>query len=132
MDPSQLNWLSATDAARAIRDGAISAEELVEACLARIREADGAVQAWTFLDPEHALKQARHLDLRRSEGRAMGPLHGVPVGIKDIIDTEDMPTEDGTPLHAGRTPDRDATVVAMLRAAGAVIMGKTVTTELAT
>ncbi len=132
MDVSHLSWLSATDAARAIRDGAISSEELVEACLSRIREVDEAVQAWTFLDPEHALKQARALDAQRREGRALGALHGVPVGIKDIIDTEDMPTEDGTVLHAGRTPDRDAAVVAMLRAAGAVIMGKTVTTELAT
>ena len=132
MDVSKLSWLSATDAARAIRDGSISSEQLVEACLARIRETDEKVQAWAFLDPEHALKQARDLDLRRSEGRALGALHGVPVGIKDIIDTDDMPTEDGTVLHAGRTPSHDATVVAMLRAAGAVIMGKTVTTELAT
>jgi Asp-tRNA(Asn)/Glu-tRNA(Gln) amidotransferase A subunit family amidase len=132
VDVSQLSWLSATDAARAIRDGSISSEELVEACLARIREADEAVQAWTFLDPEHALQQARALDRQRSEGRALGALHGVPVGIKDIIDTDDMPTEDGTILHAGRMPGRDATVVVMLRAAGAVIMGKTVTTELAT
>ncbi len=132
MDVSQLSWLSATDAARAIRDGSISSEELVEACLARIRDVDESVQAWAFLDPEHALKQARELDERRREGRALGALHGVPVGIKDIIDTEDMPTEDGTALHAGRTPENDATVVAMLRSAGAVIMGKTVTTELAT
>ena len=131
MDASQLNWLSATDAARAVRDGAISSEQLVEACLARIREAEPAVQAWQFLDPEHALKQARELDDQRRQGAATGPLHGVPVGIKDIIDTTDMPTEDGTPLHAGRAPDDDATVVAMLRQAGAVIMGKTVTTECA-
>src|SRR5687768_16031449 len=131
MDASQLNWLSASDAARAIRDGAISSEQLVEACLARTREAEPAVQAWHFLDPEHALKQARDRDDQRRQGAATGPLHGVPVGIKDIIDTTDMPTEDGTPLHAGRTPDDDATVVAMLRQAGAVIMGKTVTTECA-
>ena len=131
MDASQPNWLSATDAARAVRDGAISAEQLVEACLARIREADGAVQAWAHLDPEHALAQARARDLDRREGRPSGPLHGVPVGVKDIIDTLDYPTEDGTVLHAGRTPAHDATVVAMLRAAGAVILGKTVTTECA-
>ena len=131
MDPSQLNWLSATDAARAIRDGALSAEQLVEACLARIREAEPQVQAWQFLDPAHALEQARALDERRRQGEAAGPLHGLPVGIKDIMDTSDMPTEDGTVLHAGRTPARDAAVVAMLRAAGAVIMGKTVTTECA-
>jgi Asp-tRNA(Asn)/Glu-tRNA(Gln) amidotransferase A subunit family amidase len=131
MDATQLNWLSAADAARAIRDGAASSEQLVEACLARIREADGEVQAWTFLDPEHALAQARARDLHRSEGRPCGPLHGVPIGVKDIFDTADMPTEDGTVLHAGRTPAHDATVVALLRAAGAVVMGKTVTTECA-
>ncbi len=132
MDASQLNWLSATDAARAIRDGAISSEQLTEACLARVREVDDKVQAWAFLDPEHALKQARTRDQERREGRPTGPLHGVPVAIKDIIDTEDMPTEDGSVLHAGRTPVHDAAAVAMLRAAGAVMFGKTVTTELAT
>lgn len=132
MDASQPNWLSAADAARAIRDGAISAEQLVQACLARVREADEKVQAWQYLDPEHALAQARARDRDRSGGQPCGPLHGVPVAIKDIIDTADMPTEDGTVLHAGREPTRDASVVAMLRAAGAVIMGKTVTTECAT
>jgi Asp-tRNA(Asn)/Glu-tRNA(Gln) amidotransferase A subunit family amidase len=131
MDASRLEWLSATDAARAIAQGAVSSEQLVEACLARIRAAEPEVQAWHFLDPEHALAQARARDLDRKEGRSIGPLHGVPVGVKDIIDTMDMPTEDGTVLHAGRTPDRDATVVATLRAAGAVIVGKTVTTECA-
>jgi len=131
MDASQLNWLSATDAAHAIRDGAISSEQLVEACLARIREAEPEVEAWQYLDPAHALAQARARDADRKEGRPCGPLHGVPVGIKDIIDTADMPTEDGTVLHTGRTPDRDATAVAALRAAGAVILGKTVTTECA-
>jgi Asp-tRNA(Asn)/Glu-tRNA(Gln) amidotransferase A subunit family amidase len=132
MDATRLEWLSASDAARAIRDGAISSVQLVEACLARIRDLEPKVQAWQFLDEAHALAQARARDADRSEGRATGALHGVPVGIKDIIDTADMPTEDGTVLHAGRTPDRDAAVVAMLRAAGAVIIGKTVTTECAT
>jgi Asp-tRNA(Asn)/Glu-tRNA(Gln) amidotransferase A subunit family amidase len=131
MDATQLAWLSASDAAKAIRDGAISAEQLVAACLARVREVDDKVQAWQFLDPEHALAQARTLDQARREGRPTGPLHGVPVGIKDIVDTGDMPTEDGTVLHAGRMPTADAIVVASLRAAGAVIMGKTVTTECA-
>jgi Asp-tRNA(Asn)/Glu-tRNA(Gln) amidotransferase A subunit family amidase len=132
MDANRLEWMSATDAARAIAEGAVGSEQLVEACLARIRAAEPGVQAWQFLDPAHALTQARARDADRREGRATGPLHGVPVGIKDIIDTADMPTEDGTVLHAGRMPDRDATVVAMLRAAGAVILGKTVTTECAT
>jgi Asp-tRNA(Asn)/Glu-tRNA(Gln) amidotransferase A subunit family amidase len=132
VDTSQLNWLSASDAARAIREGAISAEQLTDASLARVREVDDEVQAWAFLDAEYALTQARARDAERSEGRPVGPLHGIPVGIKDIFDTDDMPTEDGTPLHAGRTPKEDATAVAMLRAAGAVVLGKTVTTELAT
>ena len=132
MDVNRLALATATQAAEAISNGAISSVQLVEACLARIRELEPQVQAWQFLDEAHALAQARSRDLDRSEGRAIGPLHGVPVGLKDIIDTSDMPTEDGCSLHAGRTPDRDATVVAMLRAAGAVILGKTVTTELAT
>ena len=127
-----LHWRSAADAARRIRDGVISSEELVDACLARIREVDDGVQAWTFLDPEHARRQARAADEWRRDGGPIGPLHGVPVGIKDIIDTADMPTENGSALHAGREPARDATVVTLLRAAGAVIMGKTVTTEFAT
>ena len=131
MDASQLYWLSATDAARAVRDGALSAEQLVEACLARIRETEPQVEAWQFLDPEHALAQARALDERHRQGEPAGPLHGVPIGVKDIIDTADMPTEDGTVLHAGRTPARDAAVVTRLRAAGAMILGKTVTTECA-
>jgi len=132
MDVSKLSWFSATDAARAIREGSISSEQLTESCLARVREADAEVQAWAYLDPDHALAQARARDADRSEGRPVGQLHGVPIGIKDIMDTGDMPTEDGSILHAGRTPARDAAVVAMLRAAGAVILGKTVTTEFAT
>lgn len=132
MDPEQLHRLSATETARAIAAGQVSAEAVVQACLARIREVEPAVQAWQYLDEAHALAQARARDADRAEGRPCGPLHGVPVGVKDIIDTADMPTEDGTPLHAGRTPDHDATVVAALRAAGAVILGKTVTTECAT
>ncbi|MBI3634795.1 MAG: amidase [Candidatus Rokubacteria bacterium] len=132
MDLTNLHWISATEAARYIRDGVISSQDLVTACLARIVEVDPQVEAWAFLDPEYALAQARAADDHRLSGRAIGPLHGVPVGLKDIIDTGDMPTENGSPLHAGRTPSRDAAVVAMLRAAGAVIMGKTVTTEFAT
>jgi len=132
MGMENLHALSASDAARLIRDGVISSAELVEACLKRVRDVDAEVQAWAFLDPDHALGQARAADEWRLEGKPTGPLHGVPVGIKDIIDTADMPTENGSVLHAGRTPSHDASVVAMLRSAGAVIMGKTVTTEFAT
>ena len=127
-----LSLLGAAEAAAALAEGRISSEELVTACLARIKADEERVQAWAFLDPEYALRQAREADLRRREGKPLGPLHGIPVGVKDIIDTQDMPTEDGTVLHAGRTPFHDAAVVTMLRAAGAVIIGKTVTTELAT
>jgi Asp-tRNA(Asn)/Glu-tRNA(Gln) amidotransferase A subunit family amidase len=127
-----LHLLSASEAARLIRDGVISSVELVEACLKRIREVDADIDAWAFLDPDYALAQARAADEWRLSGRPTGPLHGVPIGIKDIFDTADMPTENGSVLHAGRTPSRDAAVVASLRAAGAVIMGKTVTTEFAT
>ena len=129
---TDLSLLGAAEAADALAEGRFSSEELVAACLARIKADEERVQAWEFLDPEHALRQAREADLRRREGKPLGPLHGLPVGIKDIIDTHDMPTTDGTVLHAGRTPLDDATLVSMLRAAGAIIMGKTVTTELAT
>jgi Asp-tRNA(Asn)/Glu-tRNA(Gln) amidotransferase A subunit family amidase len=131
MDLTDLHALSATDAARLIRDGAISSEQYVAACLARVRETDARIEAWAFLDPDYALSQARAADRYRLSGQAIGPLHGVPIGIKDIIDTADMPTENGSPLHAGRTPSRDAAVITLLRAAGAVIIGKTVTTEFA-
>jgi len=131
MDLTNLYLLSASEAARLIRDGVISSEQLVKACLAQVTEVDEQVQAWAFFDHEHALSQARALDQLRLGGKPIGPLHGVPIAIKDIFDTADMPTENGSVLHAGRTPSRDATVVSLLRAAGAVIMGKTVTTEFA-
>jgi Asp-tRNA(Asn)/Glu-tRNA(Gln) amidotransferase A subunit family amidase len=131
MPAEDLSLLSASEGARRIRDGLLTAEEWTGACLERIRALEPKVQAWTFLDEEHALKQARAVDERRRSGEPVGALHGVPVGLKDIIDTADMPTENGTVLHKGRTPRTDATVVTMLRAAGAVILGKTVTTECA-
>jgi len=132
MDLTNLHSLSASDAVHLIRQGAIDSAQLVEACLARVRETDTQVQAWAFLDPDHALAQARATDDLKRQGLPIGPLHGVPVGVKDIFDTADMPTEYGSVLYAGRTPSRDAAAVAMLRAAGAVIIGKTVTTEFAT
>lgn len=123
--------LTATDAAAAIRAGTLTSVELVESCLKRIDELEPAVGAWTHLDRDLAMQRAEASDTERRSGKSLGPLHGVPVGVKDIFDTMDMPTENGTVLHAGRTPARDATAVALLRQAGAIIMGKTVTTELA-
>jgi Asp-tRNA(Asn)/Glu-tRNA(Gln) amidotransferase A subunit family amidase len=123
--------LSLTEAAADIREGRITSAELVADCLQRIAEVDPKIEAWAHIDRDHAMMQAEAADLHRQKGNALGPLHGVPLGIKDIFDTGDYPTEFGSPAWAGRTPRRDATAVARLRAAGAVIMGKTVTTEYA-
>src|SRR5450759_6000969 len=109
----------------------MSAEDYARACLDQIAAIENEVQAFTHLDPDHVLAQARALDERKASGQALGPLHGVPVAIKDIFDTADYPTECGSPILTGRRPYRDATAVARLRAAGAVIIGKTVTTEFA-
>jgi len=130
-DSESLSGLGAIEAARRIRAGEITSEALIEACLAVIDARESEVQAWAFLDPDYARSQAQRADAAHRSGVDLGPLHGVPVGIKDIFDTRDMPTECGTPLHAGRKPEYDAAAVAVLRAAGAVILGKTVTTELA-
>jgi Asp-tRNA(Asn)/Glu-tRNA(Gln) amidotransferase A subunit family amidase len=127
-----LTLLTATEAAARIARGETSAEKLTSACLERIAAREPQVQAWAFHDPEHALAQARAADRLSSEGKGVGPLHGVPIGVKDIIDTTDLPTENGCRAHQGRQPTADARCVAALRRAGAVIMGKTVTTELAT
>ena len=129
--PADLTDLDATGAAQAIRQGEITSQALVGACLARIAERDPHVRAWAHIDPDYALGQARAADATLAAEGPMGPLHGVPVGIKDIIDTVDFPTENGSPIFAGRRPDTDAACVTALRAAGAVILGKTVTTELA-
>ncbi|HKS85056.1 MAG TPA: amidase [Pseudolabrys sp.] len=123
--------LTAIDAASEIARGAMSAEEYVRDCLDRIAASEPKVQAFAHIDTEYALRQARERDEWRQSGRPIGPLHGVPVGIKDIIDTADYPTECGSAFLSGRRPTVDATVVSRLRAAGAVIIGKTVTTEFA-
>src|SRR5688572_30121727 len=123
--------LTLCDAAADIREGRITSVELVTDCLKQIDATDEKVQAWTFLDRDHAMRQAEAADEHRRHGRPTGSLHGVPVGIKDIFDTGDLPTEFGSPIWAGRTPRADAAAVARLRAAGAVIMGKTVTAEYA-
>ena len=127
-DPADLGT---ADAVRQIARGALSSTELITACLKRIEAREPAVLAWTFLDPDLVFAQARTADERQASGAELGPLHGVPVGIKDIIDTADMPTENGFAGHRGRQPDKDAAAVTRLRAAGAIIMGKTVTTECA-
>jgi Asp-tRNA(Asn)/Glu-tRNA(Gln) amidotransferase A subunit family amidase len=105
-----------------------SAEERVRECLARIEAREGELRAWAYLDSDAALAQARARDAEAPRG----PLHGLPVGVKDVIDTADMPTAYGSPIYEGHRPERDADCVAWLREQGAVILGKTVTTEFAT
>ena len=119
--------MTSVEMAKAVRERSVTSEALVSACLERIADRDGEVRAWEHLDPEQALAQARARDAERPRG----PLHGVPVGIKDVFDTVDMPTAYGSPIYAGNQPAWDAACVAALRTAGAVILGKTVTTEFA-
>jgi len=126
--PASLDALAAREQ---LASGALRAVELTRACLSRIAACEETVQAWTCLDQQLALTQAEQLDTYRQTGRPLGPLHGLPVGLKDIIDTRDMPTENGTALDAGRKPTEDAWLVGRLRAAGAVLLGKTATTECA-
>ncbi len=121
------NDLTATEAAARIRAGTLTSEALVRACLDRIEARERDVQAWQYLDPDAALAAARAADRAPSRGA----LHGVPIAVKDIIDTADMPTGLGSPLYATRQPQWDASCVAAARAAGAIMMGKTVTTEFA-
>jgi Asp-tRNA(Asn)/Glu-tRNA(Gln) amidotransferase A subunit family amidase len=122
-----LNELTATEIVAAIGEGAVTSEAVTRACLDRIAAREGEVHAWAHLDPEAALASARAFD----KSGKRGPLAGVPFGVKDIIDTFDMPTEWGTPIHKGRRPGRDAACVALSRKAGGILLGKTVTTEFA-
>ena len=131
MSDAESAELTAIEAAERIAGGDMSAEDYVGACLERIEAVDDKVRAFVHLDPNEALTQARALDERRRNGQPIGPLHGIPVAIKDIFDTADYPTECGSVLLKGRRPMRDCTAVTRLREAGAVIIGKTVTTEFA-
>jgi len=113
-----------------LASGALRAAELAEALIARIAEIEPSVGAFAWFDPGFLRAQAEHADRLRQSGRPIGPLHGLPVGLKDVIDTKGIPTENGTVLDLGRVPSADAAVVARLRAAGGLILGKTTTTEL--
>ncbi len=121
------NELDAVDAVAAIAAGRLSAEALTRACLQRIATRDCVLRAFDHIDPQRALAEAQ----ARDRASAQGPLHGLPFGVKDIIDTHDMPTSYGSPIHAGNKPSADAACVALAREAGAVMIGKTVTTEFA-
>ena len=118
---------SAARAAAEIRSGRLTAEAYVSSCLERIAARENDVRAWACIDPDFALKQARQRD-QEPHG---GPLHGIPVGFKDVIDTADLPTEYNSPIYKGHRPKADAACVALARKAGGIVMGKTVTTEFA-
>ncbi|SLN63718.1 Glutamyl-tRNA(Gln) amidotransferase subunit A [Roseivivax jejudonensis] len=130
-EPASLLDLGAADLRDRLADGALSARAVVTACCERIASRDGAVGAWAWIDPERALAAAERLDARFARSGPVGPLHGLPVGLKDIIDTAGIPTENGCARDRGRVPERDAALVTRLTAAGAIVLGKTVTTELA-
>ena len=125
---SGLNRLSATSLARKLATREITAEALIADCIERIREREPDVRAWTFLDTDAAMRRARELDATPSDGL----LHGLPIAVKDLVDTFDMPTSYGSPIYSNHRPAADAACVALARAAGAIVVGKTVTTEFAT
>jgi Asp-tRNA(Asn)/Glu-tRNA(Gln) amidotransferase A subunit family amidase len=124
---SDLTHLTAVDAAKRIESGSLTAEALARAYLDRIAEREATVGAWQYLDPKQALAAAQALD----RGPRRGPLHGIPIGVKDIMDTGDMPTGYGSKAYEGFRPGSDAACVALARAAGGLVLGKTVTTEFA-
>ena len=129
MEPCQL---TATDAAALIRDRKLSAEELARSCLARISARDSTVRAWLYVDPDLVIRNARELDKLAPVG--VDPktrLHGLPWGVKDIIDTADMPTTHNSPIYPGVRTNRDAACVGVVRSSGGVILGKTDTVEFA-
>jgi len=121
---------SAVEMVKAIKNGEISSEELVKIYIKQIKKKEKDVQAFQFFDEELVIAQAKKLDTLH-QANQHGDLHGIPVGVKDIFDTVDMPTEDGTDIHKNNPSLNDCTVVSKLKQAGAIIMGKTVTTELA-
>jgi Asp-tRNA(Asn)/Glu-tRNA(Gln) amidotransferase A subunit family amidase len=125
---ANLNRLSATDAARKLATREITAQSLLADCIERIREREPVVHAWTHLDFDAAMERARQLDAVP----ATGLLHGLPIAVKDVFDTFDMPTREGSPIYEHHRPASDAASVALARAAGAIVVGKTVTTEFAT
>jgi Asp-tRNA(Asn)/Glu-tRNA(Gln) amidotransferase A subunit family amidase len=126
-----LHRMGLCDAARAIRRGDLGSEDLTLALLERIARHESSVQAFQWIDPARALALARRADRQRGSGGELGPLHGTPIGIKDIIETAGIPTGMGSPIFDGYVPDRSAMLVRRAEAAGAFVLGKTVTTEFA-
>ena len=114
-----------------IASGELSSVQLVEQYLEELEKSESVIRAWQHLDKAYVLSEAKHLDDLQRSGQPLGALHGIPVGIKDIFNTDNMPTEFGSPIYRGHTPAANATTINQLKQAGAIIMGKTVTTEFA-
>jgi aspartyl-tRNA(Asn)/glutamyl-tRNA(Gln) amidotransferase subunit A len=125
------SWPNISEAAKLIRRGELEPLELVDACLDRIRKFDSLVQAWVVVDADTARREAERLGQMACRGDYLGPLHGIPIGVKDIFDVHGLPTKAGSRLREGHVASSDATVVARLRQQGAIILGKTVTTQFA-
>src|ERR1700737_479766 len=125
--PKDLYRLSATQIVAGIREGAFTAEAVLRECFDRIAERDPLIRAWIAIDAEKSLEEARRCD----RGPFRGPLHGVPFGVKDVIDTADLPTQMGSPLYNEHRAPYDASCVALARGAGAIVLGKTATAEFA-
>lgn len=123
-----LNQLGALEAVKRLQRRELTAVQMARACLARIEQREPAVQAWAALDPAQVIAQAQALD----SASVQGILHGLPLGVKDVFDTQDFPTRYGSGIYSAHQPDSDAAVVALCREAGALVLGKTVTTEFAT
>ena len=128
---SELCLLSALELSNLLLKGDIKAEDLAKSYLKRIEKFDNDVKAWAFFDPNFILKKASECDNLKIIGRPLGPLHGLPIAIKDIFGTDEMPTECGTVLRKKKYSKGDSTVVSLLKSSGAYVMGKTVTTEFA-
>ena len=126
-DRTAIARLTASECQAGLRGGSLTVEEIARACLDVVAERDPLVKAWSYVDSDRVIRLARELD----KSRVLGPLHGIPVGVKDMIDTFDMPTQHNSPIYLGHRPRQDAACVTMLRAQGALIFGKTETTEFA-
>ena len=131
MNSKLLHLVGLREAAQAIRRGDLRSEDLTRALLERIEKHENAVQAFQWIDPSRALNLARQADRQLQSKETLGPLHGIPIGIKDIVETQGIPTTMGSPIFEGYVPERSAALVKQAEAAGAFVLGKTVTTEFA-
>ena len=123
--------LSVEEMALKIKEGQLTSVEVCEKYIERIDKFEKHIKAWAYFDKKILIEKAADADEHRRSGKPVGPLHGVPVAIKDIVGTVDMPTECGTSIRKGKSYSQNAEIVELLHSAGAIVMGKTATSELA-